>query len=510
MSALIIALLLAAGPEALLKARCVSCHGAEKQKGSLRLDSRAAMLKGGESGPAVILGQPEKSLLVQAVRHAAGDLKMPPKERLAADEIESLARWIKEGAPWPETIAISNSARVGDAWSDPRNPIVRIFQGKRLDLWSLKKVARPGASSIDELIQASLAKAGLALSPEADLRTLIRRVTFDLTGLPPTPEELEEKDYVTVVDRLLASPRYGERWARHLMDVIRYSDTQGFERDELQPLVWRYRDYLIRAFNADKPFDQFVKEQLAGDEMVSGPPKNQAEVDRLIATGYLRLGPYDSTGSIFEENAKNRNELMTDLANTTGSAFLGLTMSCCNCHDHKFDPISQADHFRLRAFFAGVKRQDDTPIDLAPVQEEIKAHNAVIDARLKDLEYERAGALENGLATDPKKLSGEAKERYDEVQKKIDHEKSARREFTQAMTMRESGSRPATHLFYQGDFTQPREVVEAGFLSALDDRRPGVERGEESGLDLLPLRFEVALQEDVSVEIGRASCRERV
>jgi hypothetical protein len=458
-----LALLLSAGPEDLLQARCVSCHGAEKQKGGLRLDSRAFLLRGGDTGPAAVPGDPDKSLLVRAVRHAAGDLRMPPKERLAADEIDTLARWIKDGVRWTEPISTPRAARIGDAWTDPRNPIVRTFGGKRLDLWSLRKVVRPPASSIDELARASLARAGLELSPEADRRTLIRRVTYDLTGLPPTPEELEETDYEKVVDRLLASPRYGERWARHWMDVVRYSDTQGFERDELQPLVYRYRDYLIRSFNADKPFDEFIREQLAGDESVPGAPKDAADVDRLIATGYLRLGPYDSTGSIFEENAKNRNELMTDLANTTGSAFLGLTMACANCHDHKFDPISQADHFRLRAFFAGVKRQDDTTIDLAPVQEEIRGHNAAIDGRVKDLELEMAGVLENALATDAKAVPETGP-----IQKEVDREMSSRREFTKAMTMRESGSKTATRLFYQGDFTQPREEIAAGFLSAID------------------------------------------
>src|SRR6185295_2251743 len=202
--------------------------------------------------------------------------------------------------------------------------------------------------------------------------------------------------YERLVDRLLASPRYGERWARHWMDVIRYADTQGFERDEFQTQIWRYRDYLIRSFNADKPFGRFVAEQLAGDETRPDDP------DALIATGYLRLGPYDSTGSIFMEEARNRNELMTHLASATGSAFLGLTMACANCHDHKYDPSSQADHFRLRAFFAGVQRQDDTAIDLASVQEEIRAHNAAVDARVRDFELEKAGALENALTTDPK------------------------------------------------------------------------------------------------------------
>lgn len=501
----------------LLQARCISCHGPDKQKGGLRLDSLAAVLKGGETGPAAVTGKPDESLLVQAVRQTHGDLKMPPKEKLAADEVETLAQWVRHGLPWSaqvRTLPEPGSTRLGNAWSDPRNPIVRIFQGKRLDLWSLKPLAPAKASSIDELVQASLQKVDLRLSPEADRRTLIRRVTFDLTGLPPTLEELEERDYSRVVDRLLASPRYGERWARHWMDVVRYSDTQGFERDEFQTLIWRYRDYLIRSFNTDKPFDQFILEQLSGDEMVSGAPATAAEVDRLIATGYLRLGPVDSTGSLFEENAKNRNELMTDLANTTGSAFLGLTLSCANCHDHKYDPISQADHFRIRAFFAGVKRQDDTAIDLAPVQEEIQKHNADIDANLAELAKTESGLLKparqtilsvrrEGIPADilplldiPKeKQTKEIKEKLkpyaeklriedkdlvkalspsdrdllESTRREIARLRGMRRESIKAMTMREEGgARPKTHLFYQGDFTQPREEVTAGFLSALD------------------------------------------
>jgi hypothetical protein len=229
------------------------------------------------------------------------------------------------------------------------------------------------------------------------------------------------------------------------MDVVRYSDSNGFERDEFLSEHYRYRDYVIRAFNADKPFDRFIREQLAGDEMVSGAPRSADDVDRLVATVYLRMGPYDSTGSIFEENAKNQNELMADLANTTGSAFLGLTLACANCHDHKFDPISQADHFRLRAFFAGVKRQDDTPIDLEPVQQEIRAKNAPIEGEIRELEAAKAD------------------------KKEIEAAKASLLPFTTAMTVRTSKSEAtATRVFYQGDFTQPREEVSPGFLSILD------------------------------------------
>ena len=434
--------------QVLLRTRCVSCHGAEKQKGGLRLDSREAVLKGGETGPGAAAGAPDQSLLVRAVRHQAGDLRMPPKEKLEPEQVELLARWIKGGLAWETPAGPADASRLGSAWTDPRNPIVRLFDGRRLDLWSLKPLAK-SSPDIDGQVVAALRSRGLKLSPQADPRTLIRRVTFDLTGLPPTPEEIQDflqrPDYERLVDRLLASSRYGERAARLWLDVVRYADSNGFERDEFLSEHYRYRDYVIRAFNTDKPFDEFIREQLAGDEEVSGAPRDAADVDRLVATGFLRMGPYDSTGSIFEENAKNENELMADLANTTGAAFLGLTMSCANCHDHKYDPISQADHFRLRAFFAGLKRQDDTPIDLDPVQQEIRAANAPIEARIKELEAAKAD------------------------KKEIDAAKASLRPFTTAMTARVTkGPIPPTKIFYQGDFTQPRGEVPPGFLSVLD------------------------------------------
>jgi cytochrome c553 len=487
----------------LLQARCVSCHGPEKQKGRLRLDSRAALLRGGETGPAIVPGDPDKSLLLQVVRQTHAEIKMPPKEKLAADQVEALAQWIKEGAPWVEAKPAASAARLGDAWSDAKNPIVRIFGGKRLDLWSLKKVSRPAPppvkneawirTPVDRFVLSALEHANLAPSPEADRRTLIRRLTFDLTGLPPTPEELKaDETYEQAVERLLASPRYGERWARHWMDVVRYADSNGFERDEFQSAIWRYRDYLIRSFNADKPYGQFIAEQLAGDEVRPGDP------DALIATGYLRLGPYDSTGSIFMEDAKNRNELMTDLANTTGSAFLGLTMACANCHDHKFDPISQADHFRLRAFFAGVKRQDDTIVDRAPERDRIQKHNDAIEAlirprtaRIGEILEPARKALHEQRPKDKKISDADATASLDDelrnelafLHQTIDDEKKGLLEFTRGMTVRDSGAKPpATHLFYQGDFTQPREEIAPGFISVLDPNAAAAKPvGDSSG-----------------------------
>jgi mono/diheme cytochrome c family protein len=350
----------------LLGSRCISCHGPDKVKGALRLDSRAATLKGGDNGPAVVPGKPSESLLLHAVMHAKKDLEMPPKEKLTTNDIAVFRRWIEEGAPWPEistnaaTVVQSIPAeKLGDAWHDSRNPIVRIFGGQRLGLWSLQPVQRvapprvkskkPVHNSIDNFIIAKLDASKIQLSPEADKRTLARRVSYDLTGLPPSPLEISEflrdkrRDaYDRFVDKLLASPHYGEHQARLWMDVVRYSDSNGFDWDEFRPKARRFRDYLIRAFNEDKPFNQFVREQLAGDELFDGPPKNEAEQEAFVATGYLRMGPQDNSAGAFNEQDRSRAELMVDLTETTASAFLGLTMSCNRCHDHKYDPLSQA------------------------------------------------------------------------------------------------------------------------------------------------------------------------
>lgn len=369
---------------------------------------------------------------------------------------------------------------VGDALTDKRNPIRKLFRGDRLDLWSLSPVGRgavqpetsqtavapvtkPSHEAVDDLILEKLREEGLTRSLPADRRTLIRRVTFDLTGLPPTPEEVvtflndpSSEAYRTIVERLLDSSHYGERQARLWLDVVRYADTNGYERDEFRPLAWQYRDYVIRAFNQDKPFDQFVREQLAGDELVDGPPKTTAEVDALIATGYLRLGQWDSTASIFQEEPRLRAEQMADLTNTTASAFLGLTMSCCQCHDHKYDPLSQADHFRLRAFFAGVTPHDDLAISLAAEQAEIDRHNEDLDRRSEPLKAELA------------KLKKDQTEQQTKLKGKLDELASLRRHPQRAMGATDSGSTaPATHILYQGDFASPREEVLPGFVSVL-------------------------------------------
>lgn len=522
----------------LLESRCVSCHGPDKVKGGLRLDSRDAILKAGDSGDrAVVPGRPADSLLLHAVMHSKKDLEMPPKEKLTTNDIAVLERWIRDGAPWPKTELIATAPKLapgeklGNAWSDKRNPIVRIFGGQRLDLWSLKPVknVQPPAvknkrwtrTPLDRFSLARIESSGGTPPREADKRTLARRLYLDLTGLPPTPEQMERfladrraDAYERLVDELLASPRYGEHWARAWLDVIRYSDSNGFDWDEFRPKAWRFRDYVIRSFNADKPFDRFIREQLAGDELVSGAPSSAAEQDALIATTYLRLGPQDNSAGAFNEQDRARAEWMADLTETTGSAFLGLTMSCCRCHDHKYDPISQADHFRLRAFFEPVKYSDNTPLDLADDQKEIRTHNQSIDEKIKPLTQQRDGILagirkrmrderfakltqeEKLLLETPKAqrtndlkskiegiekkvepgdkevkaaLKGDEKSKHEALEKEIGGLRKTRREFTLGLLAADDKEKVrVTKILFQGDHKMEREAVEPGFLSILD------------------------------------------
>jgi mono/diheme cytochrome c family protein len=527
----------------LLDSRCVSCHGPDKVKGGLRMDSRAGLLKGGDSGPALVPGNPSDSLLLQAVMHSKKDLEMPPKEKLTTNDIAVLRRWIQDGAPWPATssnavaaVQLKPGERIGDAWSDPRNPIVKIFGGQRLDLWSLravKPVAPPksarGTHPIDAFILAKLKENKRKMSPEADRRTLARRVYFDLTGLPPTPEEVSEfvndkrRDaYERLVDKLLASPRYGEHQARLWMDVVRYSDSNGYDWDEFRLRAWRFRDYLIRAFNTDKPFDQLIREELAGDELFDGPPKTEMEQEYLIATSYLRLGPQDNSAPLFNEQDRARAELMADLTETTSSAFLGLTMSCNRCHDHKYDPLSHADHYRMRAFFEPVKYADEMPLDVAKDQEAIRAHNKSLDEKIKPVQEQRdslLGEVKKQLRADkvakldetnrmlletPKEqrtndlkdkiaalekkvepkdkeiqsaLTPEQKKLSESLAKQVDELKKQKRPFTLGLLMVDNPEKiPVTKVLFQGNHKDPRAAVEPGFISALDPNPAAIQK----------------------------------
>lgn len=324
---------------------CQKCHGADKQWGNLRLDSRQALLAGGDRGPAIAPGKPDESLLLQAVRHLDDDLKMPPEgEKLSEPQIAAIARWIAEGAAFPASAGPATRKR------DPRH-------------WAFQPPADPPLPAVthsawpqqglDAFILAGLEAANLSPAPPADRRTLARRVTFDLTGLPPAPEEIEA--FLTddspaalerLVDRLLASPAYGERWGRHWLDVARYSDSNGLDENVAHGNAWRYRDYVVASFNADKPFDTFLREQLAGDLLPAAD--EPAHNERLVATGFLALG-----AKVLAEvdEAKMELDIVDEQIDTTGRAFLAMTFGCARCHDHKFDPIDTADYYALAGIF---------------------------------------------------------------------------------------------------------------------------------------------------------------
>ena len=476
----------------LLRTRCITCHGPEKQEGGLRLDSLDAAIKGGDQGSAIVPGDADSSLFVKAITFADPDLQMPPKQKLSDTEISALKQWIQDGAAWPAKFSEASSGeQMGDAFHDEKNPVRQLFGEERLTLWSLRTptVTQPDGLSdadrqrpsriIDAFLKQKLETVNLTMSAPADRRTLIRRITFDLTGLPPTPEEVTafEADpsaeaFESVVDRLLNSPHYGERQARLWLDVVRYADTHGYERDEFRPLAWKYRDYVVRSLNADKPFDQFVREQLAGDEMVPGPPQNAEEADALIATGYLRLGQWDSTAAIFQEEDRLRAEQMADLTNTTASAFLGLTMSCCQCHDHKYDPLTQADHFRLRAFFAGVTPKDDLSISLPQEQTEIDNHNTMVNEQVAAFKKQLESLTDDSAAT---------KTQREALEKQIQELEASRRSPEVTMAAVDSGGEvPATHILYQGDFASPREEVSPGYVTVLYPGPAQIEKAREN------------------------------
>ncbi len=488
---------------AILNAKCVTCHGTEKAEGNLRLDALEQMLQGGDHGTAVTPGKPRESLIIRSVRDPDEETRMPPKFPLNTSEIETLEQWIAGGAKWPTALPLDHrlAAATGNAWEDTHNPIRKLYGGERLDLWSLRPIERPAipqvsrpawpVNPIDNFVLAKWdQQSRFELAPEAEQRTLAMRSAIDLTGLPPTYAELDAfldsshpQTYERWVERLLSEPSYGVRWARLWLDVVRYSDSNGFDWDEFRPHAWKYRDYVIDAWNRDLPFDQFTLEQLAGDELVGGMPQSEDERQRLIATGYLRVGPQDNSSSLFNEQDRSRAELLADLTETTGSAFMGLTLSCCRCHDHKTDPLSQADHYRLRAFFSAVEFADDRPIDLPERRKEIEQHNAELDRQIAALDEQTAAIhkrakerLQSSSAT-VNVSEADVKKSLDESEKlqvsalvsqkgTLEKQKLA---FTHGLLMRDKASDvPATYVLFQGDHKTPRERVEAGFPSVLE------------------------------------------
>lgn len=328
----------------LFERHCYGCHGPKLALHGLRMDQRASVRKGGESGvPALVAGSSRQSLIH---RYAAGldkNLKMPPSgPGLSAGERSLIEQWIDEGALWPDdgsTVADDKFARGTRHWAfqSVRSPSVP-------DVRDRSWVRNP----IDAFVLARLETKGWKPSPAAGAQQLVRRLYFDLTGLPPTlMEQQRSVPFETLIDELLARPAYGERWARHWLDVVRYGESNGYERDGHKPQVWKYRDYVIRSLNDDKPFDRFLTEQLAGDEL------DQPDAETLIATGYHRLGPWDDEPA---DPPTDRYDQLDDILSTTSQAFLGLTIGCARCHNHKFEPLTAADYYSMVAIFNGLER----------------------------------------------------------------------------------------------------------------------------------------------------------
>lgn len=428
--------------------RCLECHSGLEPAGKLDLSRRETALRGGESGAVVMASEPEKSLLWQRV--AAGE--MPPKGKLTDAEKATLRRWIAEGADWGtaslDLFRYTTERRAGYDW------------------WALQPLMNQAASSsgptIDSLIRQKLEQQGLQPSPAADRRMLIRRLSFDLLGLPPTPDEVaaflkdERPDaYERLVDRLLASPDYGIRWSRHWLDAVRFGESQGFERDKIRDNAWPYRDWVIDSLNADMPYDLFARLQIAGD--VLRPTDKSA----VIATGFLVAGPFDEVGKTQQSAAMKvvvRQDELEDLVSVVGQTFLGLTVNCARCHDHKFDPIRQQEYYQLAAALDGVQHGTQ---DLSEPAVREQARN--LDKEI--------GGLQKSLRELEAKKSAEDSGRIEELKRTLAAKTEQRTKLPVFTTYAVLPQTPGiTHVLLRGNPTSPGDAVKPGGITTGADR----------------------------------------
>jgi mono/diheme cytochrome c family protein len=495
----------------ILQKNCLKCHGAEdKVKGDLNLTNRKAILEGGASGVVVDLKKPEESLLLKAIHYKDENCRMPPKGKLADKDIAALEKWVKDGLP----VSADRLGGVGDVAKVPPKGGVVTEEAKRY--WAYQPVKRSTVpevkdrgwvkTPIDAFILSKLEGKGLKPVKPAEKIALVRRAYYDLIGLPPTPEQVDEfvNDKSTnawdkLIDRLLASPQYGEKWGRHWLDVVRYAETNGYERDGPKPFAWRYRDYVIKSFNADKPYTQFIREQLAGDEIPGYQP------DAVTATGYYRLGTWD------DEPADPLLALFDgydDLVATTGQAFLGMTLNCARCHDHKVDPIPQTDYYKMVAFFRDIRPYSDSRdvrsrtnlSDISPpenrekyeaelkqrearLSEIKKAMTAIEDEAIKKLPAEDQRAAEGvdrptvvAQKVVPA-LEGKVKEEYQSLKKERTslERKSTPQGQDLALSVNNCDPRPpATHLLVRGSPHAKGKEVAPGFPDVLGLPEPAI------------------------------------
>ena len=509
----------------IFQARCIVCHGSEVQMGGLRVDQRQSFISGGKSGiPAIVPGKSAQSLLVRYISGLDPKLVMPPTgERLNAKEISLISQWIDQGAVWPDEALSSKSADHApkDHWAFKRvhAPVVPAV---KTPAW----VRNP----IDSFILAKLEARSWTPSPAADPRALLRRTYLDVIGMPPslaeqqaflqspTPAALDR-----VVSDLLARPAYGERWARHWLDLVRYAETNGYERDATKPHVWRYRDYVIRSLNDDKPFDRFVLEQLAGDELPD------ANAETLTATGFYRLGPWDDEPA---DPKEDRYDQLDDILSTTSQVFLGLTLGCARCHDHKFEPLSQSDYYRMVSIFNGLQRPRNGRAELdLPIGQRLEVDTAIARDRLVEALNQQLAELRNArrkevLESKPPALTAETITAFllepgkrDEAQRKLVEKhaslldevidaaappaeqqtiSSLKEKIKQAKSFTPDLPRgyymvepepmaPATHLLIRGKASSPGSEVTPGVPAVLVDSQPAFPAPKRSSLRRLTL-----------------------
>lgn len=502
----------------LLETHCIECHGGEKIKGGFDLTTREGLLRGGEGGPAIVSGNPDESLLYLRVTHQKEPGMPYKREKLTPVALVQFVEWIKAGVPYDRPL---NKTLASDSKSKPADFTLRDADRQHWAFQPLKPVEPPATRNqswpktpVDRFILEALEANGVAPAPVATKEQLIRRVTFDLIGLPPTLDEIDgfandvsAGAYEKLVDRLLASAHYGERWGRHWLDLARFAESDGFEHDAVRPNAWRYRDYVVKSFNQDKPFDCFIKEQIAGDELYPG------DNDALVATAFNLLGP-DMVDSA--DQLQRRHNTLNDMTDTAGLVFLSMTIGCARCHDHKFEPISQRDYYRMQAFFTPATFRNDLPI---PTKEEQAAYEAALGdytIRTKSQQEEiaqielsyRQKLHDQKLA----KLSGEAQlahrtpsaertaEQLNQIQETSELLKFTDKEMANAMStadrtkhkrlqdqlkklpkpaappttmaLQSTSPSPAkTFVLYRGDPTKPGEAVEPGYPEVLSESR---------------------------------------
>ncbi len=487
---------------------CHKCHAADSDKirGGLTLDSRKSALLGGESGhPGITPGKPEESTIYMAMTWKDEDMQMPPKKQLPADVVANFKKWIEMGAPDPR------ESEKADASGGRR--VIDMDEGRKH--WSLVKPVMPPSAGIDSLLDEKRKAAALNPAPAADRPTLIRRIAFDLTGLPPTPDEVKafvadtSADAVKrVIDGYMDSQRYGERWGRHWLDVARYAESSGKETNVLYPHAWRYRDYVIEAFNKDMPYDQFLKEQLAGDLMKSSDPRDQAQ--KIVATGFLAIGPKG-------HNNRDRRQFAMDLVDeqidAMSQAMLGLTIACARCHDHKFDPVTQRDYYALAGVFLssdtlfGTYRQlqnqnTSTLIELDPAAQQTSALAAISKAEVARLKqsHDDATGTANNIRTQVFSMSAEEREKgsaanFLRVRSSADRAESIKADVdlfnadgtprTLAMGVLDKRTPVNSPLLVRGDIKQQSDAVPRGLVEVLCAKGEPLNISQGSGrLDL--------------------------